>query len=665
MFSGQVIWLLAAAAAASAGAFLRYGVREERVPGRLLPATLWAASAFLILTGMFLPPLRVRPKPPTPRTVILDVSASMDLPVAPGRGSRLDSALTIAGTLSPDLLIQFGADVVEQPRPDWSEPSRPDADRSGSRLAPALRAARAAGADSVVILTDGELEDREAAREEAERLRLGVREERPLSSITRTTIREVAHPERVSAADTIPFVVELWTPTAAGPAGRPAGVGGDAADSVTVSVTGPDGARAEAWALRPAAGRSRLVELRVPSPVVRGRAEWLRYEVATGPGADPLDSGSARTRWIEVAPTRSGPVLISVDADWEAGHLLPVLSRASTGGARAFLRVGPDRWVRAGTTPRPVPSERVTAEVAGSDLLVVQGAPDALPGWLSRAASAHDRLLFLARGPGEVPGTELSVRGVVEGEWFADLPPPPGPVARSIAGFEPTDLPPVFALRGISGPSDSPVLQFRRDRRGDGRPGVLAISSAGRRRVVVLAEGTWRWSARTGASRSVYRALFAGIAGWLLESSRREPVALVAGESELAAPAGWDVAPGAEDLLLLVRDADGAEIWRDSIGEPSERIGLPSLPAGDLSYEARGVLDGSTFSVGRPFTVPGAGEERVGRPVGRTLTAGNSSTAGQGRGGPRGDRNPPVWPFALAAGLLCAEWWLRRRLGLR
>ena len=331
MFSGQVIWLLAAAAAASAGAFLRYGVREERVPGRLAPAILWAASAFLILTGMFLPPLRARPEPPTPRTVILDVSASMELPVAPGRGSRLDSALTIARALSPDLLIRFGADMVEGSGPDGLDSVRWGADRSGSRLLPALRAARAAGADSVVIITDGELEDREAAREEAERLRLGVREERPLSSITRTTIRGVVHPERVSAADTIPFVVELWTPAAT----RPAGVGGDGADSVTVSVTGPDGARAEARALRPAEGRSRLVDLRIPSPVVRGRAEWLRYEVATGTGADPLGSGSASTRWIEVAPTRAGPVLISVDADWEAGHLLPVLGRASAGGARA------------------------------------------------------------------------------------------------------------------------------------------------------------------------------------------------------------------------------------------------------------------------------------------------------------------------------------------
>lgn len=665
MSSGQVTWLFAAALAASVGAYLRYGVREEQVPGRLLPAILWAAAVFLILAGMILPPLRTPPKLPAPRVVILDVSASMELPVAPGRGSRLDSAVAFVRGLSPDLLIRFGANTLPGSEPGWLDSVPSGSVRSGTRLTPALRAARAAGADSVVVVTDGELEDREAAREEAERLRLAVREERPVSPITRTTIRGVSHPERVSTADTIPFSVEVWTPTALGPAIRSAGVSGEAGDSVTVSVTGPDGARAAARVPRPAVGRSRLVDLRIPAPAVRGGADWRRFEVAADAGADPLGSDSARIAWIEVAPTRAGPVLISVDADREAGHLLPVLSRTSTGGARAFLRVAPDRWVRAGTTPQPVPLERVRAEALGSDLLVVQGAPDALPGWLSRAASGHDRLLFLVRGTGEVPGTDLSVGGVVEGEWFAELPPPPSPVARGIAGFEPTDLPPAFAMREVSGPAASPVLLFRRDRRGDPRPGVIAVPSAGRRRVVVLAEGTWRWSARTGSSRAVYRALYAGIAGWLLEESRREPVALVQGEASVAAPIGWDVAPGVTDLFLVVRDPAGAEIWRDSVGKPSERIGMPALPPGELSYEARGVLDGSVFLASRPFTVPDAVEELAGRAAGRSLTSSAVPKAGDGGSGPGGERSAPVWPFALAASLLCAEWFLRRRLGLR
>ena len=665
MSSGQVTWLFAAALVASAGAFFRYGIREERVPGRALPALLWAAAVFLILAGVFLPPIRTGSKPSAPRTVLLDVSASMDLPVAPGRDSRLDSAVALVRALSPDLLVRFSGNWIADTDPDSLDPALGGSDRSGTRLAPALRAARAAGADSVVIITDGELEDREAARREIERLRLGVREERPVSTVTRTTIREVSHPERVSTTDTIPFAVEVWTPTASGSAVPSAGEIGGRGDSVTVAVTGPDGARVAAQVPRPAVGRSRVVELRLPAPAVRGSAGWHRFEVGAGAGADPVGSGSSRAAWIEVAPTRAGPVLVSVDADWEPGHLLPVLTRTSTGGARAFLRVAPDRWVRAGTTPQAVPLERVRAEAVAADLLIVQGAPDALPAWLSSAAAGHDRLLFLARGPGELPGSDLSVGGVVDGEWFAELPPPASPVARSMAGLEPTVLPPVFALRAVSGPSASPVLEFRRDRRGDSRPGVIATSSTGRRQVVVLAEGTWRWSARTGASRAVYRALYAGIAGWLLEDVLREPVALVAGETSATSPIGWDVAPGVADLVLVVRDPEGAEVWRDGIGDPPPRIPFPALPPGELSYEASGTLSGSAFLVGRPFTVPDAVEEVGGRPVGRSLTTAGTARAGDERTGPGGDRTAPVWPFALAATLLCAEWFLRRRLGLR
>jgi hypothetical protein len=51
MSSGQVSILLLAALLAAAGAYLRYGIREEKVPGRILPAILWGTSLFLLLAG--------------------------------------------------------------------------------------------------------------------------------------------------------------------------------------------------------------------------------------------------------------------------------------------------------------------------------------------------------------------------------------------------------------------------------------------------------------------------------------------------------------------------------------------------------------------------------------------------------------------------------------
>jgi hypothetical protein len=665
MPSGQVTWLIGAAIIACAGAFVRYGLREERVPGRLAPAVAWGLGLYLLLAGPFLPPLRSRSTPPSPDTLILDVSASMDLPVAPGGSSRIDSALVLVRALSPDLLILFGSETTITEAQSADTVTAAGIGRSGSRLAPALRIARAAGADSVLVVTDGEIEDREDARREAGRLGLGVREIQTASRTGRTTIRDLSHPQRVSAGDTINFVVELWTPTGPDRLEERGSAVQAIADSVSVTVTGPDAATARVRAERPAEGRSRIVRLRLPATAARGVRSWQRFELTVDSGADPIGPRAARVAWIDVAPTGSGPVIVSVDPDWEPGHLLPVLTRASARGARAYVRVESDLWVRSGTSPAPVPAERVRAEAVASDLLVVQGTPGDLPSWLANAAARHDRLMFLARGPGEVPGTELSVGGAVEGEWFADLPPPPSPVARVIAGLDADALPPVFALRGFTGPASWPILEFRRDRRGDSRPGAVGIRSPTGRRAVVLAEGMWRWSARTGSTRAVYRALYAGIAAWLLEDFHREPVALASGENGAATPVGWEVAPGVSDLVLMVRDSLGSEIWRDSVADPGVRVGFPDLPAGNLAYEARGTLDGSDFSVNRPFTIARDIAELAGRPVGNSLTTGAVPATGGGPAGPWNGRGRPVWPFALAGFLFCAEWYLRRRLGLR
>ncbi|MEJ2483316.1 MAG: hypothetical protein P8049_09465, partial [Gemmatimonadota bacterium] len=365
-----------------------------------------------------------------------------------------------------------------------------ETDRSGTRLAAALRAARAAGADSVLVVTDGELEDREAALREAARLGLGVREIRTAAPTLRTTVREVLYPRRVTAGDTIPFRVELWSPGIAGAAEpRPE------ADSVSLLISTPGGETISRSIERPDPGRTRFVELDVPTALSRGEAEWRRFRVRLGAGADPLNAQLDWTAWIEISPTRSGPVIVSVDPDWEAARLLPVLNRASGGRAVAYLRTGPDRWVRAGTRPVTATSGRVRADAAASELLVVQGTPGELPSWLRTIAGRHDRLLFFARGPGPVPGTGIRVGAPLDGDWFLSLPAAPSPVGRFLAGLDAGSLPPTLTFRPLQGTATFPIVAFRRDRRGEEVPGVVGAVSGDRRTVIVSAEGTWRWSA--------------------------------------------------------------------------------------------------------------------------------------------------------------------------
>lgn len=631
-------------------------MREEAVPGRTGPAALFAVALFLVLAGFALPRLRPPRSVATPRVAILDVSASMDLPLAPGGPARIDSGLAIMRQLAPDRSFLFAGSIEELPDLTDVEATIDAVDRSGSRLASALRAARAAGADSVVVVTDGELEDREESRREAGRLGLRVRELRIGSEVMRTSIRSISAPERVSAGDTIALSIELATP---------AGVDTiRTSDSVTVTVEEATGATTVRRVERPSPGRSRVAEVTVRVSDAPQASTWRRFEASLDDGADPLREGQASTVWVEVARERAGAVLVSVDADWEPRQILPVLDRASSGGANAYLRIGADRWIRAGTSPEPVEGSRVRARAAAADLLVVQGTPARLPEWLQELAARHERVLFLARGSGTVPGSAVSVGQVESGDWFATLPPPSSPVANSLIGLDAEDLPPVSTLRSVRGDGLWPILELRRDRRAETRPLAVGFVSAAGRRVLVPAEGTWRWSTRTGPARAVYRGLYGGITGWLLGGVRRIPVRLTLGEVGGQGSLGWSVAPGVEDLVITVRDSAGNTVRVDSIARPAGHVEGTGLPPGDLEYEARGRLDGAEFVVGRPFTVAGPVAELGGRGAGPSLTTG-APGAGSRNGSQRGRSAPPVWPYALAAGLLCSEWVWRRRLGLR
>jgi hypothetical protein len=654
MLSGPVVWVSVSAIVAAAAAWIRYGLREESVPGRLGPAALFAAALFLVLAGFVLPPLKPTATVATPRIAILDISASMDLPALPGGATRLDSGLAEVRRLAPDQVVAFGTSVAESTEPMELDSLIEAADRTGSRLAAALRVARAAGADSVAVITDGELEDREDARREAERLGLQVREIRTASPVLRTTLREVSAPVRVSAGDTIAFAVEITTPS---------GGTTPVPDSVTVAIEGPEGASGAVRIERPSSGRSSIVELELKAPEVRQGSTWHKYQVSLDPRADPLQTGQQRTVWVEVTRGSAGVVLVSIDPDWEPRHLLPVLGRASRGGAKAYLRIGPERWVSAGTVPKTIATPVVRSEAAGSDLLVVQGDLSGLPPWLHDLMLRHPRVLVLVRGSGTMPGTQIIVGAPVGGDWFAALPPPSSPVARALSGLDAEQLPPVATLRTVQGAGSWTVLQLRRDRRGDELPGAIGFASGSRRRVLLLAEGTWRWSARTGSARSVYRGLYAGITGWLLGDYRRVPVTLETGPETRPGSISWSIAPGVVDLVIAVRDSTGTVVWTDSIASPGNRIEGPDLPAGGLEFEARGRSEGSEFVVGRPFSVAGPAAELRGRDLGASLTTLAESASARRPARPRSA--PPIWPYVLAAGLLCGEWIWRHRMGLR
>ncbi len=646
MVSTPVIAVFLAAAAGVLIAGWTYGRLEEPVRGRVGPGVLRGASLFLILAGWFLPTLPIGGlRPEVTHALIVDRSLSMSLPVFPGGGSRADSVAVLAGALAGHLTIGFG----DSARVELSGESRVTAD-VGSRLVPALELARAAGADSVSLLTDGELDDRESARDAVRRLGLAVHELRVSDDARRLMIQTVDAPASAEAGDSIRLVIQI------GAVGSVAGL-----DTVSLTVGTPDGTRTIVDFRPPDPGRTIRVPAVVLAPLSSGRSDaWQAFDIELAPEADPIGPIVHHRIWVEVVPTAAGAVIVSVDPDWEPHYLLPVLDRAVAGGARAWLRLGENRWVRSGTDRMlRGDDDRVRRDAARARLLVIQGPPVVLPSWLVPIAERHPRVLFLARGSGPVPGSSIRIGPLQTGEWYVTRSPPASPIAGFLQATDYPALPPATGLYALAGFEWSP-LEMRRNRAGAPLPPIGAQRIGTRRRVVVAVEGMWRWASRAGSSRQAYRAVFAGLASWLLESPVRSPVILEDTRLRAGELVRWRVATGVRDLTLILRDSTGAVAWSDTVSSPDTLVVGPEAPAGSLRYEARGSVAGEPFRTGRPFEVEGAELELRARRVGPLL---HGAAAVAGAQPPGGDR--PIWPFALAALLLCAEWFWRRRIGLR
>ncbi|MBT8479219.1 MAG: VWA domain-containing protein, partial [Gemmatimonadetes bacterium] len=173
-------WLALAvtAALAAAVALWWYGWREEEVRGRGLAAVLRGAALFLFLSAPWLPPLGVRPDADPRLAILVDHSASMRYPVGTASGaSRIKAAREVVAELlqkSPSASVWSFAQAANRITP--TELELLEATGEDSRVVGAIEQARASGADSIVVVTDGELTDREAGRRLAERFGIAAHE---------------------------------------------------------------------------------------------------------------------------------------------------------------------------------------------------------------------------------------------------------------------------------------------------------------------------------------------------------------------------------------------------------------------------------------------------------------------------------------------------------
>jgi hypothetical protein len=449
-------WIALAAIAASALAVWAYGYREEPVRGRSGPGLLRGLATFFLLAGLWLPALRSPAFETRGALVLLDVSASMGLPSRPGGSSRFDSARALLAGPPAGRILAFGD------RPAFlQDDALPTPSAARSLLTPAIEAAGLAGFDSVVVVSDGGWDDPAAALELADGMGLGVREQRVASSALRVGLHDAVAPERLNAGDTVRLSFEIVTGGVRDPA--------QGSDSVRILLRGPD-VELEVGVGVPDAGRSSRGEIRWPAAAVSPgvASEWRRYELSLAEGADPYGAADRLSLLVEVTSEAADAVLVSATPDWEPSFLLPLLDRVTSGGAHAYVRVGPERYLRLGPEPIEVDAAAVRRAVLAARLLAVQGNPGDLPAWLSAA------------GVAATPDTRL------DGEWYPEQPAVSAPTSALLSGLQLAELPPIRDVLLLGGSWEWASLMSRRDRRGEARPLAAAGRGGGARWALVV-----------------------------------------------------------------------------------------------------------------------------------------------------------------------------------
>jgi hypothetical protein len=338
---------------------------------------------------------------------------------------------------------------------------------------------------------------------------------------------------------------------------------------------------------------------------------------------------------IELSRAASA-VFVSTSPDFDARYSLAVLRGALGIPTRGFFRVAPGEWRIEGSLA-PIPEGDVRQAVREAPVTIIHG---------DTAAFGAPRSVTL--GP-----LALIVPTAADGEWYPSGAPS-SPLAPALAGVVWDSLPPV----GIAAttPQGSWEGVVARRGRGDERKPIVVGSDEPRRVAIVAASGLWRWRFRGGVASDAFTALWGSIFDWLA-AERADRRAAVPDERVIRAGDAirWRRGSAADSVVtVVVRQRGAARV--DSL---TLRF-APGVNVVESRPLPAGIYDASTRG-GTALVVVNASREWVPRMPGvasgavRGLIAADAGPRLRGAG----------WAYALAIAMLCAEWILRRRSGMR
>ena len=604
----MLAWFLAllggAAAVAASYAKLRTGTPRVLVPAALRGIAITAALALLfnVLIGA-----RGRSAP----LVAVDASLSW----LRGRDStQFDSVLREARRTagSSENLLAFGDSV--RPLGGGAAPG----DRA-SRVRQAVERALVAGRP-LVVYTDGEIDDPDALRTLPAGSRVVVAG--PANALD-VAVTSLDAPRTIVSGDSVEVRVTVATGAMPLPSAR-----------LTLDVNGRVIADVPLDALTPNAER---VVTRGVAVAGAGGPGILRAVVTATSDVVPRNDTLAMA--IDIAPA-AGAVLVSTSPDLDARELLLVLRGSLALPTRGYLRVAPGTW-RIDGALAPVAEDDVRKALQNAPLAIVHGdtAIFGAPRSLTRAA-----LLLIAPPPPDRSS----------GEWYA-TGAPASPVAAALSGIAWDSLPPLEV--GDSPPQGTfEVLETRRARRLERRVAIAGVDRP-RRVVVVAAAGFARWRVRGGAAADAFNALWGSLADWLATGASDVRAAVPASALLHAGePVSWRRGSAGDSVVRVMLQRRGSPAWSDTVtltfGVAADVV--ESAPLDEGVYDVRGER-GSALLVVNPSRewYPRRSAVQSGR-VGSATATGDAPRA-----------RSAGWLFAIAIAGLCAEWVVRRRIGLR